>query len=261
MATVVIARGPWSIDTTLITNTIRTADPIYNVIVLMGTLGISYALTVAEAITLGVTIPQVPPIMPNSAVGSFIPNTNIGVLGVNSTSGKLVVLAWGVATTSAAIIAEIGAAALYSDGSLYLSTVGGAGLLFEKVNGVWIANNTGAGAGVYDALLTQAAGAAPVATVLQNTLSAAIVWARTSAGLYTGTLVAAFTAAKTQIFLGSNAAILPATTFDVIQSQRTSADVITIQTSLVTLSAGPPPTGVATDSILNETAIKILVFP
>lgn len=260
MAVVVIARGPWSIETTSITNTIRTTDSTYNVVVVTS-LGVSYALTVAEAITLGVTIPQVPPVMPNSAVGSFLPNTNIGVLGVNSTSGKLVVMAWGAATSSAGIIAEIGAAALYADGSIYLSTVGGAGLMFNKVNGVWVANNTGGGALVYDALLTQAAGAAPVATVLLNTLSAAIVWARTSAGLYTGTLVAAFTAAKTQIFIGSNAAALPATTFNVIQSQRTSADVVTIQTSLVTLSAGPPPTGVATDSLLSETAIRIVVFP
>ena len=50
---------------------------------------------------------------------------------------------------------------------------------------------------VYTALLTQTGTDAPVATVLQNTLSGAIVWTRGDVGEYTGTLAGAFTANKT----------------------------------------------------------------
>lgn len=70
---------------------------------------------------------------------------------------------------------------------------------------------------VYTALLTQASTAAPVATVLENTLSAAIVWARTGAGAYTGTLTGAFTSAKTAFSSQAPLAIV-----------RTSANVVTI---------------------------------
>ncbi len=50
---------------------------------------------------------------------------------------------------------------------------------------------------VYTALLNQSGGNAPVATILENTLSGAIVWTRVSAGVYNGLLVGAFaTAAK-----------------------------------------------------------------
>ena len=50
----------------------------------------------------------------------------------------------------------------------------------------------------YVAILTQTGTAAPtVATVLDNTLGGTIVWTRTAAGNYTGTLTGAFTASKT----------------------------------------------------------------
>lgn len=50
---------------------------------------------------------------------------------------------------------------------------------------------------VYAAKLTQTGTAAPVATILENTLSGAIVWTRDQAGVYTGTLAGAFTVGKT----------------------------------------------------------------
>jgi len=45
---------------------------------------------------------------------------------------------------------------------------------------------------VYTAILTQAGTGAPTATVLENTLSGTIVWSRTAAGDYRGTLAGEF---------------------------------------------------------------------
>lgn len=52
---------------------------------------------------------------------------------------------------------------------------------------------------VYTALLTQTTTDAPVATVLENTLSAAIVWTRASEGVYEGTLTGEFVDGKTVV--------------------------------------------------------------
>jgi len=51
----------------------------------------------------------------------------------------------------------------------------------------------------YKALLTQTGTNAPVATVLENTLGGTVVWTRTGAGVYVGTLASAFTVEKTII--------------------------------------------------------------
>lgn len=50
---------------------------------------------------------------------------------------------------------------------------------------------------IYTALITQSGTSAPTATVLDNTLSGAIVWTRIDVGDYTGTLSGAFTASAT----------------------------------------------------------------
>ena len=55
----------------------------------------------------------------------------------------------------------------------------------------------------YVALLSQNGTAAPVATVLKNTLGGTVVWTRNVAGEYFGTLVGAFTSGKTTLFAGS----------------------------------------------------------
>jgi hypothetical protein len=54
-----------------------------------------------------------------------------------------------------------------------------------------------AGTKVYRALLTQTGTDAPVATVLENTLGASVVWTRDDVGAYRATLAGAFPAAKT----------------------------------------------------------------
>ncbi|MBK9497759.1 MAG: hypothetical protein IPO08_25255 [Xanthomonadales bacterium] len=58
--------------------------------------------------------------------------------------------------------------------------------------------DTACGYKSYVATLTQAGTAAPVATVLQNTIGD-IVWTRSEAGRYVGTLANAFVASKTVV--------------------------------------------------------------
>lgn len=53
------------------------------------------------------------------------------------------------------------------------------------------------GVKVYRAMVTQAGTAAPVATVLENTLGGTVVWTRLGPGLYAATLAGAFTVSKT----------------------------------------------------------------
>lgn len=134
MAIINIARGPWSINNALITSTVRL--PNGNVQVIAN--GISYELTVAEAITLlTITIPQIPPLIPNTSSGAIFPNANIMVMGVQATDGRLVISAWGVAVNDAGIVAQVGADALYADGSTYQSCLAGAGTFWVKKNDVW----------------------------------------------------------------------------------------------------------------------------
>lgn len=76
---------------------------------------------------------------------------------------------------------------------------------------------------VYRATLTGANDVDPTVNVARNTLSAAIVWARTGEGVYTGTLTGAFTANKTNIQVTPGSAII-------FSAVRTSANVITLST-------------------------------
>jgi hypothetical protein len=270
MAVVVIARGPWSIDTATITTVTRQTNGRVLVVCTVNGNFLTFDLTLAEAITLNVAnavgfIPEIPPTLPSQPfLGSFFPNTRIAVMGAQSIDGRAIVMAYGQATTDAGIVADIGADSLYSDGSIYFSTVATGGILFQKVNDVWVVQGAGGGgaSGIYSALLTQTAGNAPVATVLANNTGTTITPARTSAGLYTLTSSGTpFTAAKTQIILGGEVQNQPATTFDCIGAKLTSTSVITIQTSLVTLNAGPPPTGIATDGLLTGKSIQVLIYP
>lgn len=55
------------------------------------------------------------------------------------------------------------------------------------------------GYGVYRAVLTQEGVNAPVVSVLENTLSAPVVWTRLATGVYVGTLVSEFQQNKTHV--------------------------------------------------------------
>lgn len=81
----------------------------------------------------------------------------------------------------------------------------------------------------YRATLLGADGSFTSATVAKNDLSAAIVWAYSAEGVYTGTLVGAFTANKTTFATG----VGTATGGVIIKIVRTSADVVTLSTFAV----------------------------
>lgn len=107
----------------------------------------------------------------------------------------------------------------------------------------------------YVANLTQSSTSAPVATVLENDLSAAIVFTRTSAGLYVATLVAAFTANKTTVQFGTPIAV---NSMGTIQAVLTSADVITFTTLDYKTSDD---TSAPLDGMLTNTVMIVEVFP
>ncbi len=82
----------------------------------------------------------------------------------------------------------------------------------------------------YRATLTGSNGAIAAPSVAKNTLSAAIVWAYVSEGVYTGTLTAAFpSAARTSLLVSLGSA----TGGVILKLVRTSADVITLSTFAV----------------------------
>lgn len=102
---------------------------------------------------------------------------------------------------------------------------------------------------VYVALLTQTGINAPVATVIKNTLSGPIVWARTLAGNYTGTLIAAFSADKTATFITNGASV----SVGDIHLYRFSDDVLHLSSG----SEGFP----GSDGAIVKASVKIEVYP
>ena len=88
--------------------------------------------------------------------------------------------------------------------------------------------NTSPGYTVYTALVTQAGGAAPTATVLQNSITGTLTWARTGAGVYTLTSNGtAFTVNKTILFLN----VGDGEANQMLMWTRTSSSVITLNTN------------------------------
>jgi hypothetical protein len=127
--------------------------------------------------------------------------------------------------------------------------------IFAGATGVWSLITSSAPAGnvavkTYRALVTQSSGTAPTATVLENSLGEAVVWARSSTGTYTATLAGAFTSAKTFIMQPGETGTIAA--IKNVLAVRTSADVVT-----VTTGAG----GTLEDSVLSSFPIEILIYP
>jgi len=127
--------------------------------------------------------------------------------------------------------------------------------VFAGLTGVWSLVTSSAPAGnvavkAYRALVTQSSGTAPTATVLENSLGGAVVWARSSTGTYTATLTGAFTSAKTFIMQPGETGTIAA--IKNVLAVRTSADVVT-----VTTGSG----GTLEDSVLSSFPIEILVYP
>jgi len=110
--------------------------------------------------------------------------------------------------------------------------------IFAGKTGVWSLVASSAPAGnvavkTYRALVSQSGTAAPTATVLENSLGGTVVWARGSAGTYTGTLTGAFTSAKTFIMQPGETGTIAA--IKNVIAVRTNANVITVTTVQVEL--------------------------
>lgn len=119
---------------------------------------------------------------------------------------------------------------------------------------IWVPVFTGAK--IYRALLSQAGTGAPVATVLVNMLSGAIVWARGSTGSYTGTLTGAFPAGK--VFILTSSLVAFSTLLNHVLAARNDDNVITLLTKAIDVSAG---TVSSADDVLSGTSIEIAVYP
>jgi hypothetical protein len=103
---------------------------------------------------------------------------------------------------------------------------------------------------VYTALLTQISGA-PVATVLENTIGN-IVWTRSNAGQYVGTLSGAFVSGKTALFIQKSVGLakiqlVPKDLWIEYTDANTITIITTDDTNLI-------------DNVLNNTTIEIRVY-
>jgi len=101
------------------------------------------------------------------------------------------------------------------------------------------------GSTYYNCLLNQASTAAPVATIAGDNTVGAIVWARTSTGIYTGTLSSAFSGSALFI-VATPTNVLH--TFSII---KTSSSIITLKSYL---------SGTLSDDILINQGLKIQVY-
>lgn len=100
---------------------------------------------------------------------------------------------------------------------------------------------------IYRALITQSSTDAPTVVVLQNELSAAIVWTRDSAGLYYGTLAGAFTENKTFGFCS-----IADVTAGVASVSRATGNTVALQTAQYSDHT-------KIDGLLNNASLEILV--
>jgi hypothetical protein len=97
---------------------------------------------------------------------------------------------------------------------------------------------------LYVALLTQSGTAAPVPTVLTNTLGVSPVWSRTGAGIYYFTLVGTFPAAKTAVFGNKQIVLMERSSSDAIVVNSFDSDFVT-----------------PLDDILTNVPIEIRIYP
>jgi len=104
---------------------------------------------------------------------------------------------------------------------------------------------------VYAALFNQSGTSAPVATLLDSTLSGTLVWTYTGVGVYTGTLTGAFTADLTFIPPGTITAV-DGSVAGHYTITRTSANVIVLRTFNTSF--------VAANALLIATPIEFKVY-
>lgn len=106
---------------------------------------------------------------------------------------------------------------------------------------------------VYVALLSQTGTSAPVATVLENTLGGTVVWTRSVAGLYLGTLSGAFTASKTICFSTVSASSIGTPT-NVLQSQISRDNSNDVKLAFIQNATG-------LSDVFTDLNVEIRVYP
>lgn len=105
---------------------------------------------------------------------------------------------------------------------------------------------------VYTALITQTSTNAPVATVLANTLGGTLVWTRTSAGDYLGTLAGVFTASKTTALITGDETGLSLNVLYYVS--RASVNTVRLQTYSLVDSTQE-------DDLMAGTTLELRVYP
>lgn len=100
----------------------------------------------------------------------------------------------------------------------------------------------------YICQLSQASTANPVAAIISNSYSGALVWTRTGVGMYKATLVGAFTVDKTIVF-----ALTGLGTISFVQAARTDNDIVSLYTRNVA--------GTLADDLLLLSSVMIRTYP
>ena len=116
---------------------------------------------------------------------------------------------------------------------------------------------------VYTALLTQSGTSAPVATVLENTLSGTITWSYSSVGSYQATLVGAFPSSKTFFYINSEAGynnVPQAYNQKIRQLTRISNDIVSLDQTELNFTAGVFSSAGGANNFLTA-SIEIRVYP
>lgn len=107
----------------------------------------------------------------------------------------------------------------------------------------------------YIAVLTQTGQNAPLATVLENSLGAPLVWTRAQTGQYLGTLIGAFPPSKTTALCG-DAQGGEAATLTSLELPANSSDYVLLKTYDVTAESGIVPA----DGLIFRTTVSIRVY-
>ena len=116
---------------------------------------------------------------------------------------------------------------------------------------------------VYTALLTQSGTSAPVATVLENTLSGTITWSYLSVGTYQATLVGAFPSSKTFFYINSEASYNNGPQIysqKIRQLTRISDDIVFLSQTELNFTAGVFSSAGGANNFTNV-SIEIRVYP
>ena len=126
------------------------------------------------------------------------------------------------------------------------------------IHGNLSVSGTTNGVKVYRALLTQEGTAAPTVTIIENTVGA-VVWTRSEAGLFFGTLSGAFPQNKTHALVTGFSGNDPTTGFQTLDLHRGSDN--NVELVVIRWDTDGAWNGGALADGLSELAIQILVYP